>query len=416
MKLKLIPEKSVFTGSQDANYVIHGDNIEVMNYFNEYKDTILPINCMIWDPPYNTGRRDLNYNDDRANWSSFMSDRLCIARDILKDSGNIAVHINYKNIFTLANIMDWVFGEKNRKGIINWECSLSLKNASQSICSNTDYILIYAKNKKKSFTGLLPRTEAMIARYNKSDSGGQFKSDKATGVYAVIDLSGAQATKDNRYGIQNPITKKIYYPSQGRGWRRSQAFSLEELGKWGPCEIIDNCIIFTGEVNEAASTSYIVFGNTNLTGPRLKQYFHELKRNGRVVGSFWKPADTDDIDINLSLTLDISGHNGEAKHAYSQLMNSELFMTPKPLKITKTLLEVLCPSNGLVLDAFAGSGTVGHAVLETNATQQASRNFVLIENEDYCDNICAERLRRVSKILDHQCCHFNYYELDKEPS
>ena len=47
------------------------------------------------------------------------------------------------------------------------------------------------------------------------------------------------------------------------------------------------------------------------------------------------------------------------------------------------------------MDAFAGSGTTAHAVLNLNATDGGNRKFILIEREDYCRTITAERVKRV---------------------
>jgi site-specific DNA-methyltransferase (adenine-specific)/adenine-specific DNA-methyltransferase len=49
------------------------------------------------------------------------------------------------------------------------------------------------------------------------------------------------------------------------------------------------------------------------------------------------------------------------------------------------------------LDAFAGSGTTGHAVLQQNAADGGNRRCILIEVEpNVAENITAERVRRVS--------------------
>jgi site-specific DNA-methyltransferase (adenine-specific)/adenine-specific DNA-methyltransferase len=51
----------------------------------------------------------------------------------------------------------------------------------------------------------------------------------------------------------------------------------------------------------------------------------------------------------------------------------------------------------LVLDSFAGSGTTGHAVLKQNAEDGGTRRFILVEmDENICQNITAERLKRVA--------------------
>jgi adenine-specific DNA-methyltransferase len=52
-------------------------------------------------------------------------------------------------------------------------------------------------------------------------------------------------------------------------------------------------------------------------------------------------------------------------------------------------------SNGIVLDSFVGSGATGQAVLNLNFKDDGNRKFILIEMEDYAENITAERIKRV---------------------
>ncbi|KJR43111.1 type III modification methyltransferase [Candidatus Magnetoovum chiemensis] len=52
-------------------------------------------------------------------------------------------------------------------------------------------------------------------------------------------------------------------------------------------------------------------------------------------------------------------------------------------------------NSDIILDSFAGSGTTAHAVLKLNKEDGGNRKFILIECEDYADNITAERVRRV---------------------
>jgi adenine-specific DNA-methyltransferase len=51
----------------------------------------------------------------------------------------------------------------------------------------------------------------------------------------------------------------------------------------------------------------------------------------------------------------------------------------------------------IILDSFAGSGTTAHAVLALNKQDGGNRKFILVECEDYADDITAERVRRVIK-------------------
>ncbi|MEZ5658213.1 MAG: DNA methyltransferase [Burkholderiaceae bacterium] len=57
------------------------------------------------------------------------------------------------------------------------------------------------------------------------------------------------------------------------------------------------------------------------------------------------------------------------------------FDNPKPVALTRQLIEAFTGGQGLVIDPFAGSGTVGHACLEM-AAQGADVRFVLIQSAE----------------------------------
>jgi len=159
-------------------------------------DLLGKVDLMLWDPPYNTGNKGFMYNDrfgSHESWLSFMKERLIIAKDMLKETGSIAIHIGYKELFRLGILIDEVFGESNRVGIINWECTYSPKNDSKGIPSTTDYVLIYAKDRRRLYRGLMPRTAEMDSRY------------KHDFVKETIQVGSRSGNPKHRYGIEIPI-------------------------------------------------------------------------------------------------------------------------------------------------------------------------------------------------------------------
>ena len=75
-------------------------------------------------------------------------------------------------------------------------------------------------------------------------------------------------------------------------------------------------------------------------------------------------------------------------------------------------------SSSIILDSFAGSGTTAHAVLNLNKQDGGNRKFILVEMEDYANDITAERVKRVSqgygkgpKAVEGAGGAFDYYEL-----
>ena len=86
------------------------------------------------------------------------------------------------------------------------------------------------------------------------------------------------------------------------------------------------------------------------------------------------------------------------------LGNISNFDYPKPTKLIQFLLQIATDKNSIVLDSFAGSGTTAHAVINLNNQDGGNRKFILIELNDYAENITAERVKRVGG-------EFNFYEI-----
>lgn len=450
---------------QDGNLIIEGDNVSVMKSLSRGVFRLRSrVDFMLWDPPYNTGNKgtsgfiyednfyltrleqkrwaetnkklmlDVDVSADGASlvtqlgkrekgwvdeadasrhskWLSWMEVRLELAKKLLKETGTIAVHIGYQELFRLGLLMDEIFGEENRLGIINWECAYSPKNDRKgAVPSTTDYVLIYAKDKSAVFRGMIPRTEEMDARYKNPDGDDNRWKNK--------DLSASSGTADYHFGIENPITGKLYFPPGGAFWRNPKHGVLVELAKWDvPYEIDSNgnCVVAAGAdrskaqvVQDSGPWPLIHFGTKGTAGPAAKHYLFKVQDKSRAIGTYWPSDDVLDEDseleaspgvLDLSMRHEYSEHNDAAKKLIKAVLGDEcVFDTPKPLKLTERLIEMFCPKNGTVLDAFAGSGTTAHAVLKLNH-EGADRRFILIERgterDGYAESITAERVRRV---------------------
>jgi len=122
-------------------------------------------------------------------------------------------------------------------------------------------------------------------------------------------------------------------------------------------------------------------------------------------------------------TYEQAGSNQDAKKELVRSMDftdtSDVFVTPKPVKLLQRILQVATDRDSIVLDSFAGSGTTGHAVLKQNAEDGGDRRFVLVEMEDYASSLTAERVRRVIRGEDGQPtlgpeAGFDFYALGEE--
>lgn len=111
-------------------------------------------------------------------------------------------------------------------------------------------------------------------------------------------------------------------------------------------------------------------------------------------------------------------HSQEGKKELNSIIDGNVFDTPKPTRLLNRVLQIASDKNSVVLDSFAGSGSLGHAVLNLNHEDNGNRKFICIEMEDYANTITAERVKRVikgygsgNKKIEGTGGDFSYYEL-----
>ena len=101
------------------------------------------------------------------------------------------------------------------------------------------------------------------------------------------------------------------------------------------------------------------------------------------------------------------------------------------------LVEQACPSDGIVLDLFAGSGTTAHAVMQQNAADGGQRRCISLQTAEALSedaparrlgyaNICEVCTARLNKAADRIAAEridsdpagldlgFRYYRLTEE--
>ncbi len=112
---------------------------------------------------------------------------------------------------------------------------------------------------------------------------------------------------------------------------------------------------------------------------------------------------------NPSYVLSVLRNMGTTQKSTSLLRSlGAEFSYAKPLKLVSYLLEAFSGPSDLILDAFAGSGTTGHAVMSLNMRKGSQRSCILIETDpDTVQKVTVPRLRAVvnghsgAKIPEH---------------
>ena len=88
------------------------------------------------------------------------------------------------------------------------------------------------------------------------------------------------------------------------------------------------------------------------------------------------------------------GTTSSAKDEIAEVFGSRnAFSTPKPLALIRELARATCPKDGLLMDFFAGSGTLGVATMALNCEDGGSRSYILVTNNesDFANRIAEPR-------------------------
>ena len=93
------------------------------------------------------------------------------------------------------------------------------------------------------------------------------------------------------------------------------------------------------------------------------------------------------------------------------LISYNEFSYPKAVQLVIDSLQIATEPDSIVLDFFGGSGTTGQAVMDLNAIDNGSRQFILVEQMDYINTVSVPRLEAV--IKKHGKGSFVYCELAK---
>lgn len=442
--------------STTQNLYIEGDNLEVLKLLQ--KSYHRRVDMVYIDPPYNTGGdfiypdqytdnlttylRYTGQQDDNGlkispnaetsgryhtNWLNMMMPRLRLARNLLAEGGVLVSHIDEHEAAALELLLNEVFGEDNKLGVIVWD-KKNPKGDARGVAVQHESILVYARDatafkdsrsltrpkdnavrmlrKAEQVLGLVgtkmvpPDLQDTVDKYNLSLDLSKYEvvrtAEMAQDEYQEWlkrqDVSGGEAAYrlldehgqvyrtvsmawPNKKKAPDEYFVPLIHPKTGRpcpvperGWRNPPA-TMKQL----------------------ADAGLIVFGADHTKQPERK---YLLKEN---------------MTENIPSVIRFGGSDDEVLKSLGIP-----FENPKPLAVAKMLIDaVLGTKEGVVLDFFGGSGTAGHAVMQLNAGDQGKRRFILVQLPEPCEEgseaakagfktiseLGRERLRRAAKQL-----------------
>ena len=425
-----------------GNLFIEGDNLEVLKllqkaYFGKVK--------MIYiDPPYNTGKEFIypdKYQDNldtylaytgqvddegkrfatntdaggrfHANWLNMMYPRLYLARNLLREDGVIFISIDDNESANLKALCNAVFGAANH--LVTFY--IQVRYPGKTLAEKNDYqklieqVHVYQKSahhpiKEKEEYSL----EKFCWRIDELSSGRRVKlggKDVEIFMPDQYEIYKVPSSIDNlkETWASGSVLKAN---ASGKYFKDYLASRKEEDG--------------VGVLYKVAEIGEDGIGYRYFTGP---------KKESATKGKFYSGVPTvrrKEIEEGVALKprpilnfYDFADGFGNCRHEGGVDFRSG----KKPVKFLKKLVSQATENDdSIVLDFFAGSASLAHAVIEKNFEDKGKRRFIMVQLPEEIDDgdksssnpfkniadIGKERIRIVGKKIGEE----NESQLDLE--
>lgn len=319
------------------NVYISGDNLDALQHL--VKSYGGKVKVIYIDPPYNTGTDGFVYNDkfnftadelalrldisperaarilnmtrrgsaSHAAWLTFMLPRLSFARDLLTDDGVIFISIDDNEQANLKNLCDEVFGVDNFLANLTRRTKVGGGSASNYFAVEHDYVLVYAKDVEKLPNLFVPFDKDYLKRYAFEDETGKY----------FWDTMERSSTATKPYLIEAPDGTML----EGKWFRSKDRFLKDKKN---------------GEIRflKKENGSWAV---------QFKQRIAQGKKIRSILGENEFKSHQDDLE---------------------ELGMANLFSYPKTVFLVKYLIQSVLKPNDICLDAFSGSATTAHSVMQ----------------------------------------------------
>ena len=369
-----------------SNMFIEGDNLAALKIL--HKSYYGKVKMIYIDPPYNTGN-DFVYNDDfkqtrksyeaeagitddegnvtrddglcsntgghkHSNGMSMMYPRLFLARNLLRQDGVIFVSIDDNEVHNLRLMMNEIFGEENFQGHIHWRRRTNQPNDPMKMIGLVaEHILVYTRNAelyKNSGVGKI----AVTGDFSNPDN----------------DVNGAWASKPWKTGSsQSGVRYKIQLPS-GR-------------------EVLDDWMGSEGTYRKLLEQGRIYFPSGGNGLPRKKYYLSERQEEGQSATNWW--------------SSDVFGNNQAATSEQKELFDGKVvFENPKPISLIKNMIDISNVRDGdIIVDFFAGSGTIMHAAMEYSVENNINLRTIAVQLSEDLDKNYKSANPKTRQIIEN---------------
>lgn len=390
----LVPDPDNSVNFDDAQHLfIEGENLETLKVL--YRAYYGQVKMIYIDPPYNTGSKEFLYPDNFADplgsylrltgqkteagqftttqveangrhhssWLSMMYPRMVLCRQLLKDDGVIFISIDDIEVANLLRLMDEVYGEENRVGIICWRNVTD--NNPTLINKDNEFIVCYARNR-----AALPETwrsreseeKNILAAFYKEQKAQNKKPEEIEAVLKDFIKDNAESlgfvrryNKVDHHGIYTG-SESVHNPRAG-----GYDFQVIHPQTKRPMRKPANGYRFPEETfRQMEAGDAIIYGPDEKRIVKIKKYL-------------------DEYEDSLRSLIVMDGRLGsyDLKRVFGT--TESLFDNPKPVDLLFRLISFSTQPEDIILDLFAGTATTAEAVLRLNQRDGGKRRSIMVQ-------------------------------------
>ena len=345
--------------------LMHSENFQALQLMKaKFRNTA---KCVYIDPPYNSKTSEIPYKNSykHSSWLSLMQDRLRLGKSMLQDVGVNVVAIDENEQEALGHLLNSIFPGYDQT------CVTIVSNPSGQQGDNFSYSHDFAYfnyPKGGQFIGYEIREEnADVRNFRDVTGDSSLRNAGANCFYPIL-------IKDGEVIGFGDVCDESYHPASINIERED---GLVEVYPIDP-QNIERKWRFARQTVESIQSELDA---------------HYIKKRG-----VWDIKRTKD-KFNFKTVWTDSKYS--ANNHGTQLLNN--ILGPNPFEYPKSIYNVMdCivaaeneSSHGFVLDFFGGSGTTGHAVISLNREDEGSREYLLVDVEDYFDDVIKTRTQKV---------------------
>jgi adenine-specific DNA-methyltransferase len=420
------PEKSANFDTTE-NIIVEGDNLEVLKLLQ--KSYLSKIKMIYIDPPYNTGN-DFIYPDDyseslatylaytgqidsdgkrfstntdvggrfHSKWLNMMYSRMYLARNLLREDGVIFASVDDNEAGALQFLMSEIFGQENHVATLY----VQVRFASKTLTEKNDFqklieqVIVFRKS--DAFVPSRGKSEYSLDKFEwKITTSGKGKHE----VLGNRDIS--------RFGPGEYRIEKVSPSIDGlkETWATGTVLRSNASGKFfaqhlAPRKELDGL----GVLYKVEGIGEDGLGYRYFTGPRK-----ESATKGKMYSGVPNERRAE-LAAGAAIKEEPIANFHDFSHAFGNCRHEggvDYRNGKKPVAFLTWLLDmVTTDDDDIIMDFFAGSGSLAQAVLEANEVDGRSLRFILVELPEPASeygfattaDLAEERVRRAIEKLN----------------